>query len=348
MRIVLVIATSLAGLILVGQSPAIAQERAYSEVFGPLLKRADCDNSCLHKLMNQYLDALAAHAPTRLPLAEYAKFTENTIELPIGEGLWGSIDSVLPQRIIIADPMTAEVVYYGAVTERGQVSLLYVRLKARAGRITDIETVVIRKLYGNFGTFTDIQQGPIATWSETLAPSQRRSRQELIALVNQYFDGIEQSNGDIVPFDPNCVRWENNSHASGGSSATPTGSPSGAAASNTVPSPPPNSTRAITKGMTISQTFNTRLFSYIVHITDRRFPVVDEERGIVSAIVMFQHPGNVRYVDVPGHGRVELTGVTSALPNTSEVLETFRVKDGRITDIYAYDNLLPYRQKPGW
>ncbi|MEJ0008842.1 MAG: hypothetical protein WDM77_21375 [Steroidobacteraceae bacterium] len=170
----------------------------------------------------------------------------------------------------------------------------------------------------------------------------------MIALVNQYFDGIEQSNGDIVPFDPNCVRWENNSHASGGTSNTQTSSATGEPVSSSEPTPAPNSTRAITKGMTISQTFNTHLFSYIVHITDRRFTVVDEERGIVSATVMFQHPGNVRYVDVPGHGRVELTGVTSALPNTSLVMETFRVKNGKIVDIYAFDNLMPYRQKPGW
>ncbi|MEJ0008843.1 MAG: hypothetical protein WDM77_21380 [Steroidobacteraceae bacterium] len=51
--------------------------------------------------------------PKRLPLAEYVKFTENTIEMPLGEGLWGSIDSVLPQKIIIADPANAEVAYYG-------------------------------------------------------------------------------------------------------------------------------------------------------------------------------------------------------------------------------------------
>jgi hypothetical protein len=75
---------------------------------------------------------------------------------------------------------------------------------------------------------------------------------------------------------------------------------------------------------------------------------VDEQRGIVSAIVTFRHPGNVRSVEVPGHGKVALTGVTSAFPNTTEILESFRVKDGKIVGIYAYVNLLPYRQKTGW
>jgi hypothetical protein len=65
-------------------------------------------------------------------------------------------------------------------------------------------------------------------------------------------------------------------------------------------------------------------------------------------IATFTHPGNVRSVDVPGHGRVALTGVTSAFPNTTEIIESFRVKDGRIVGIYAYVNLLPYHQKTGW
>jgi hypothetical protein len=348
MRIALVAIISLAGLVWVGQSPAIAQQRSYAEVFGPLLKRADCDDSCLRKSMNQYLAALVAHNPAGAPLAEYVKFTENTVEMPIGDGLWQTINRVLPQRIIITDPTTGQVVYYGAVVENGRVSLLYVRLKELAGQITEAETDVIRQMYGNFGNFSDLQ-GPLGAWNETLAPSQRSPRQELIALVNQYFNGIEQSNGDIVPFAENCVRWENNAHTSGGSSGKPTAPPTGATASNTQQSTSQGkSPMAFMRGMTIAQTFNTHVFSYIAHITDRRFPVVDVKRGIVSAIVMFQHPGNVRYVDVPGHGRVELTGATSAFPNTTDILESFRVKNGKIVGIYAFVNLLPYRQRPGW
>lgn len=347
MRIALVTAISLAGLLWAGQSPAIAQQRSYAEVFGPLLKRADCDDSCLRKSMDQYLAALAAHDPSRLPLAKGVKFTENTNEMALGDGLWQTVDSILPQRIIITDPTTAQVEYYGAVLENGRTSLLYVRLKERAGLITEIETAVIRKMFGNFGDFTSLQ-GPLPGWNQILAPSRRRSRQELIALVNQYFEGIEQSNGNIVPFDPNCERWENNRHTSGGSTGKPVATPSGATVSNTVPGAAKNTMQSVLKGMTISETFNTRVFSYIAHITDRRFPVVDVKRGIVTAIVMFQHPGNIRYVDVPGHGRVELTGATSALPNTTEIIESFRVKNGRITGIYAYVSMLPYRQKPGW
>jgi hypothetical protein len=205
MRITLAVIISLAGLVGATQSPAIAQDRSYADVFGPLLRRANCDAACLGKLMDQYLAAMTAHDPSRLPLDKEVRFTENTNEMALGDGLWQTVSAVLPQRIVITDPTSGEVVYYGAVMENGRTSLLYVRLKERIGRITEIETGVIREVVGNFGSFTALQ-GPLSDWNETLVPSQRRSRQELIALVNQYFEGIEQSNGDIVPFDPSCVR----------------------------------------------------------------------------------------------------------------------------------------------
>ncbi|MEJ0008855.1 MAG: hypothetical protein WDM77_21440 [Steroidobacteraceae bacterium] len=347
MRISSIAAIALTALIGAAMPLASAQERSYSDTFGPLLQRAKCDGACLRKLMDRYLDAMAAHDPKRLPLARDVRFTENTNEMALGDGLWQTVTGVLPERIVIADPVNEQIAYYGAVTENGRTSLLFVRLKERIGAITEIETGVVREMVGNFGSFSTLQ-GPLSDWNEVLRPPQRRSREELIALVNQYFEGIEKSNGDIVPFDPSCVRWENNRNTSRTQAPAPKAAGSGPTQGGSASSTPANTAASILQGMTIRETFNTHVFSYITHIGDRRFPIVDEERGIVTAIVTFLHPGNVRFVNVPGHGKVEITGVTSAFPNTTEIIESFRVKDGKIVGIYAYVNLLPYRQKTGW
>lgn len=325
---------------IVAQFPAVADQPSAGgeKLFAALQQHASCNRACLVALMDRYLQALSAHDPSRLPLSKQVRFTENTNEMALGDGLWQTAGNVLPERLVIADPSSAQVVFYGGVMENGGLSLLNVRLKALGGQITEIETAVVRKFMGNFGNFTKMEE-PQSAWNEALEPSQRRSRQELIALTNQYFEGIEQSSGSIVPFDKDCVRWENNTRTS----------PSAPQPDSTAPhSAGTLTTRDIVKGLTVSESFDTHLFSYIVHITDRRFLLVDEERGIVYATVMFQHPGNVRFVDVPGKGRVELTGTTSANPNTTEILEAFRLKDGKITNIHAYVSLLPYRQKPGW
>ena len=46
-----------------------------------------CDRVCLEGFVNLYLEALAAHDPARLPLTEDARYTENGIELELGDGI---------------------------------------------------------------------------------------------------------------------------------------------------------------------------------------------------------------------------------------------------------------------
>jgi hypothetical protein len=47
----------------------------------------DCDRDCLRSITTRYLDAMVRHDPARAPLAENVRFTEDSVELPIGEGL---------------------------------------------------------------------------------------------------------------------------------------------------------------------------------------------------------------------------------------------------------------------
>jgi hypothetical protein len=101
----------------------------------------------------------------------------------------------------------------------------------------------------------------------------------MIAAVDAYFQGIESGDGSRVPFAPGASRNEN-----GTISAT---------------------------GDTIS---NLSIFSYIERI-DRRYALVDEERGAVLPWVLFQIPMGV------GGSR------------TLHLAELFKVSSGRIERI---------------
>jgi hypothetical protein len=48
-----------------------------------------CDRACLEGFVDQYLAALVAQDPSRLPLAKNARYTENGQELKLGDGMWG-------------------------------------------------------------------------------------------------------------------------------------------------------------------------------------------------------------------------------------------------------------------
>ena len=76
--------------------------------------------------------------------------------------------------------------------------------------------------------------------------------------------------------------------------------------------------------------------------------MVDEERGIAFAIVMFKHPGNVLEVNSPRFGKVKVASELALYPNSTEIIEAFKVDSGRIREIYAYVSVMPYEQRPGW
>ena len=50
-----------------------------------------CDRACLTGMMTQFIDALVAHDPSRLPLAEGARYTEDSRNARLGEGIWKSV-----------------------------------------------------------------------------------------------------------------------------------------------------------------------------------------------------------------------------------------------------------------
>ena len=54
-------------------------------------RSADCDRACLQTMITKYVDAMVAHAPSRLPLAAKARFTEDSHELKLGDGLWKTV-----------------------------------------------------------------------------------------------------------------------------------------------------------------------------------------------------------------------------------------------------------------
>jgi hypothetical protein len=56
---------------------------------GPIA--ADCNRACLEGLINQYLDAVLAHDPKRLPLSADVKYTEQEQVMSVGDGFWKSV-----------------------------------------------------------------------------------------------------------------------------------------------------------------------------------------------------------------------------------------------------------------
>jgi hypothetical protein len=283
---------------------------------------AHCDRDCLNGMIDKYLAAVVAHDPSQAPLAPSVKFTEDGVRLQPGDGLWATATGLGGYKLYFDEPEAASAGVFALIQENGTPAILGLRIKAAGGKITEAETLVARKQTTNFLN-TDNLTTPRPAFLETVPAGDRPSRQEMVAMVSKYFDGIEQGNGDIVPFDKDCVRIENGIQTCPGSATSPLGA------------------------LSCGEQLSTKIFTYIHTVSPRRFPIVDQERGLVLAIVRFNHPGDQQTVEVPGKGKMTM-GKYSQWPNSTEIAELFKVKDRNIVEISAVIVTQTYKAPTGW
>jgi hypothetical protein len=50
-----------------------------------------CDRACLTGMMTQFIDGLVAHDSSKLPLADNVRFTEDSRNAQLGQGIWKSV-----------------------------------------------------------------------------------------------------------------------------------------------------------------------------------------------------------------------------------------------------------------
>ncbi len=77
-----------------------------------------CDRACLEGFVNQYLAALVAQYPAKLPLAKNARYTENGQELKLGDGMWGPTVTLGNYKLYFADPQSGQVGFFGTIGTR--------------------------------------------------------------------------------------------------------------------------------------------------------------------------------------------------------------------------------------
>ena len=90
----------------------------------------NCDRACLQGFVDSYLDALAKHDPSKLPVAPAVKFTENGKELKLGEGFWKTAGAST-YRLYALDPESGNAAAQAVVEENGGLDTFFVRLKLK-------------------------------------------------------------------------------------------------------------------------------------------------------------------------------------------------------------------------
>jgi hypothetical protein len=239
----------------------------------------------------------------------------------MNDGMWRVATAVGDKNLYFADPRSGQVAWRGIIEENGHKQIVMLRLKIQNRTISEMEAIICREggaLYNPKG----LTDHPI--FAEALQPDDRPSRQELTAIANSYFEGLEQVTGKITPFDPNCTRMENGTVTANNPESKDHGR------------------------MTCGDQFNIPGFSAVItKVRERRFPVVDEERGLVYALVFFDHAG-IPEVKLPDGTVRKINMPPFDAPFTFMIGELFKIRNKKITRVEAVLLSVPYGMPSGW
>jgi hypothetical protein len=252
-----------------------------------------CDRACLVQFNTDYLSALTARDATRLATAEKVRFTENGKDLPLTEGLWKVAKTLNTYRQDFSEVANGETGGFVVLEDDAGPVLLSFRMNVALRKVSELETIVARQGQATFFTPSALTMND-PLYDMALDASERSPRMKMIQIVDTYFQGIESGDGSMIPFDETATRNEN------------------------------GSTTASAPGIA-----NLAVFSYIEDVT-RRYIIVDEERGVVFANILFQIP----------------MGMTGS--RTLHLSELFKVKAGKIMKIQAFMVNQPLGTPSGW
>jgi hypothetical protein len=275
------------------------------------VRAANCDRACLTTHVDAYYAALLANNSKALPQAAHARITLNGTETSLAATFWPGAAAVIWRfdavNVNRGDTGTQVVIR----NADGSKTMHMVRLKVRDGSITEIETLKANqgdadRLWGP-DQLTEVP--PQFTLS--IRARDRDSYYDLIGAVESYWRAF-QTNGTPdyrrARLAPDSKRFENGLQT--------TGLVRDGVFQDT--------SRGFDEGRFVGR-----------NIWDRRYAVVDEERGIVLAIVRFGLKAGAKSQSL-------------STSNDRLVAEFFAIKNGYISGIQAVLVNLPDEKSTGW
>ena len=320
------IAVGLCAIVTVSMAPASTAANAEAQWLPQPHQNAALpatNRAQLYAVLDNYLAALKARDPLRVKWAPVVRNTENNVALMVGDGLWGTITGLGPYDLRFADPVTGQVALFTTVTETRETSAMTLRLRVVDGKVTEAETLVVRQSDSGI-RFEGQKFEDKPVMNELLPAVQRLPRARMVALANGYFDTLQLNDGTLfTKFHPDCNRVENGVQTTHN----------------------PNFAVVPVAKFGCEEQVRMGNYRYDDRLRDRRFPLVDEERGVVLAAGFIDHSGRLATYQL-----TDGTTVKSPInrPHSFYLFEAFKLKDGGIQQIEANFITVPYAMPSPW
>jgi hypothetical protein len=265
-----------------------------------------CDRGCLTAQLDRYFEALAARDATRLAFAAGARFTDNGQPGTFGQKFW-KVDGPPTYRLDAIDPEAQQAASNAVVMEDGRKAIVFVRLKLAERRISELETVIVRQGVGQ-KSFPENLSGRPILFDEDLAAAARVPRKQMADAANAYLSALSSAGTGTylaAPLADDLVRIENGMQTGGAR---------------------PDGKRSPTVAQQLEQ-MSARAAGVSMKVTDRRIPIVDEQKGVVLIIGLMNL--KLSGPDFPGLHSVSKQERVQAL------IEFFKIVGGKVKRIQA-------------
>jgi hypothetical protein len=313
-----------------------------------------CDRACLENFVDQYMDALIAHDPKKLPMTARVKNTEDGVRLDPGDGYWRTALAKGSYRLFVTDTDTGQVAFMGTMREDPNNPVIVgIRLKVENRQVSEIENMVVRDALA--ATNLEKRGQPNSVFVETIPAAQRASRAELVRIGNIYLSALEKNDGKIdVPFAPGCERIQNGVQTTNNPDAvaqmtpppTARGGRGGDGKQPPAALPKPQGPQINITALGCGEQFKLGYFNFVRRVRDRRFVAVDRERGLAMVIAELDEPAGKYSTFKLADGREITTGPTR--PTSLLAFEVYKIEAGKIRRIEEAQITVPYGMLSGW
>jgi hypothetical protein len=278
---------------------------------GVIQAKPACDRACLTGFADTYFKALVDNRASVVPLAPSVKVTLNGQAMKLDQAFWDSAERTIYRWDIVNEQLGDVACEAVVLNADGSKTMYMARLKVLNGKITEVETIKANK--GEADRLWDPDN--LTAVSPALQLSIRDADQDsyygLIAAAESYWRAFQTNGTDAyhpATLLPDARRFENGVQTTG----------------------------LVRNGVyaSASEGFDKGRFKGR-NLWDRRYPVVDTERGIVLSIVRFGLKDGMK-------------SESAATANDRLVAEFFCVKSGKIQESHAVLFNLPDAKPTGW
>jgi len=307
---------------------------------GSLAAAPECDRACLIGIANDYLAAIAAHDPKQAPLSDEILFVENVTRMKPGkDGIWASAAGKATSfRIYVPDPEQGSIGLMTLIDRRTPTGAVPAQLAVRLKIDGRNRIVEAEHLIADVPGAADPARlkAPRPALTATVPERERMPRAELAKIAGSYYDALDESDGRLAPFAPDCQREENMMITAG-----PGLAPAPFDSVDVHGKSPPPVARDCTGQM------SSRRFAYIDTIDDRRMFAVDPVQGLAMGLSHFRQSMKLGPQLMIAADGSKVMWEEKRDPYDLPAAHIFKIAGGRIHEVEAIGIFVPYGSPNG-